>query len=88
MMSKMETYRKVYVYVEEQLAGVSRETEMGYSFQYSLDYLNHAAVTPISLTFPLSKNDDFILLCEESYMPDNMKESLKKLILKRKERLL
>lgn len=53
----METYRKAYVYVEEQLAGVLRETEVGYSFQYSLDYLNHAAATPVSLTLPLSKNE-------------------------------
>lgn len=34
------------------------------------------------------KTDDFILLCEESYLPEDMKENLKQLILKRKERLL
>lgn len=56
-MNKMETYRKAYVYVEEQLAGVLRETEVGYSFQYCLDYLNHAEATPVSLTLPLNPNE-------------------------------
>lgn len=36
----------------------------------------------------ISKTEDFILLCEESYLPNDMKESLKKLIIERKERLL
>lgn len=36
----------------------------------------------------ISKIDNFILLCEGSYLPNEMKESLKKLILERKERLL
>lgn len=53
----METYRKAYVYVEDILAGVLRETEAGYSFQYSLDYLNHVDATPVSLTLPLSQNE-------------------------------
>ena len=34
------------------------------------------------------KTDDFILLCGESYLPEDMKENLKQLIIKRKERLL
>lgn len=36
----------------------------------------------------ISKTNDFILLCEESYLPNEMKENLIKLIAERKERLL
>lgn len=53
----MENYRKAYVYVDKQLAGVLSETEVGYSFQYNLDYLNHTDATPVSLTIPLSPNE-------------------------------
>ncbi len=53
----MENYRKAYVYVEDQLAGVLSETEVGYSFQYNLDYLSHVDATPVSLTLPLNPNE-------------------------------
>ncbi len=53
----MENYRKAYVYVNEQLAGVLSETEVGYSFQYSLDYIKDVDATPVSLTLPLNPNE-------------------------------
>mgnify|MGYP006874685685 CR=1 FL=1 len=35
----MEAYRTAFVYVREEFAGVLKETDYGYSFQYDKDYL-------------------------------------------------
>lgn len=48
-------YRKGYVYVQNDLAGVIEETDQGYRFTYDTNYLNSSSPKPISLTMPLSK---------------------------------
>ena len=49
-------YRKGYVYVQDYLAGIIEETEIGYRFTYDTNYLNNISAKSISLTMPLSKN--------------------------------
>ena len=48
------SYRKGYVYVQNQYAGSIEETDEGYSFAYSQEYLNGDGAIPVSLTLPLS----------------------------------
>ena len=36
----MDEYRKGYIYVQEQYAGVLEETDEGYTFVYDSEYLN------------------------------------------------
>ncbi len=50
-----DSYRTAYVYIRERFAGILKETEGGYSFTYSDDYLKGEKVTAISLTMPLQK---------------------------------
>ncbi len=52
-----ESYRTAYVYVRESFAGILKETDGGYSFTYSSDYLNGEIPTAISLTLPLQKEE-------------------------------
>lgn len=51
----MDSFRSAYVYVREQYAGVLKEIDSGYSFQYDEAYLNGNNSTPVSLTLPLKK---------------------------------
>ena len=45
-------YRSVHVYVRDSLAGILRETDTGYCFQYLPEYLADADQPPVSLTLP------------------------------------
>ena len=49
----MSAYRAAAVYVRNELAGVLRETEEGYSFAYDEAYLRAPNAAPVSLTLPL-----------------------------------
>lgn len=43
------------VYMKDSFAGIIKETEDGYSFAYSKNYLERADALPISLTLPISE---------------------------------
>ena len=45
----MSAYRAAAVYVRDELAGVLRETEEGYSFAYDEAYLRAPNAAPVSL---------------------------------------
>ncbi|MDO4545527.1 MAG: HipA N-terminal domain-containing protein [Bacillota bacterium] len=49
-----ETYRKGYVYIQNQLAGILEETDDGYVFAYTQEYLKSQRAVPVSLTMPLT----------------------------------
>ena len=51
----MDTYRKAYVYVRNIFAGVLSETDEGYSFSYTSDYLSRDDSGAVSLTLPLTE---------------------------------
>lgn len=53
----MTTYRKAYVYIRKQFAGILKETEFGYSFKYDKEYLNQTDSSSISLTMPKTKEE-------------------------------
>lgn len=53
----MEAYRTAYVYVRDTFAGILKETDTGYSFQYDRDYLTKSDSTPVSLTLPMQKEE-------------------------------
>ncbi len=53
----MSAYRTAYIYVRDIYAGLLKETDTGYSFQYDEDYLNREDATPVSLTLPLSNEE-------------------------------
>lgn len=46
--------RQARIYYQEKLAGILSETDNGYSFRYSQEYLSEPHVKSISLTIPLS----------------------------------
>ncbi len=46
-------YRSAYVYIREDLAGILRETENGYSFLYDEEYRKRPGALAVSLTLPL-----------------------------------
>lgn len=48
----MNTYRKAYIYVRNIFAGILKETDYGYSFQYDEEYLKKPNATSVSLTLP------------------------------------
>ena len=50
----MTSYRKGEVYVHYELAGFIQETENGYEFKYTDDYLKQANPLPISKTLPVN----------------------------------
>ena len=50
-----DVYRKGYVYIQDCLAGIIKETEKGYCFTYDCQYLSNPLATAISLTLPLRK---------------------------------
>ena len=45
--------REGKVYVQDQFAGLIRETDQGYEFLYEEDYLAKENALPVSLTLPL-----------------------------------
>lgn len=47
------SYRSADIFVHETKAGVLKETETGYQFQYDPDYLSMKHPEPVSLTLPL-----------------------------------
>ena len=47
-------YRKGYVYVQNNFAGIIEETDEGYAFSYSIEYMESENAVPVSLTMPLS----------------------------------
>lgn len=49
----MSEYRKGYVYIQNNYAGVIEETEDGYAFSYHPDYLRLPEAVAASLTLPL-----------------------------------
>lgn len=51
----MDDFRKAYVYVRNIFAGVLSETDEGYSFSYSAQYLSREDASAVSLTLPLSE---------------------------------
>ena len=48
-------YRKAFVYVCNQYAGLLEETDAGYSFAYDQKYLASEKPLPVSLTLPLQE---------------------------------
>ncbi len=50
----MNILRQAGVYVRNEFAGVIRETDSGFTFQYDSDYLNTEQACPVSLTLPLT----------------------------------
>lgn len=50
------SYRKADIYVHETKAGVLEETETGYRFQYSPEYLSQKDAEPVSITLPIQKD--------------------------------
>ena len=48
----MDAFRRAYVYVRDDFAGVLEETDDGYAFTYDAAYLVGAEVHPVSLTLP------------------------------------
>ena len=46
-------YRKAFVYVCNEYAGLLEETDAGYSFAYDKNYLASKTPLPVSLTLPL-----------------------------------
>ena len=48
-------YRKAFVYVCDQYAGLLEETDAGYSFAYDQNYLMSDDPLPVSLTLPLQE---------------------------------
>lgn len=52
-----ENFRTAYVYVRNTFAGILKETDEGYSFQYDDDYASDNANAPVSLTLPLKKEE-------------------------------
>ena len=49
----MDAFRKAYVYVRTNFAGILSETDFGYRFAYDEDYLRSENASPVSLTLPL-----------------------------------
>ena len=49
----MNAFRIAYVYVRNTFAGILRETDEGYSFNYDTDYLHSENASAVSLTLPL-----------------------------------
>lgn len=53
----MNAYRKAYVHIRKQFAGILKETESGYSFKYDEEYLNQPNSSSISLTMPKTNEE-------------------------------
>ena len=53
-MKKNKVYREAGVFVQNRFAGVLKETDTGYSFQYEEEYISAADCLPVSITLPIS----------------------------------
>ena len=53
----MEAFRKAYVYVRNEFAGILSETDEGYSFAYDDEYIEKEEASAVSLTLPLSQKE-------------------------------
>lgn len=51
-MSNVGNYRIAYIYVRDAFAGILKETDYGYSFQYDKEYLKTSGSSPVSLSLP------------------------------------
>ena len=51
------TYRTAFIYVNDVFAGELCETDYGYSFAYSKEYLHIDNARAVSLTLPLSEEE-------------------------------
>ena len=49
----MTEFRKAYIYVCDDYAGILEETDEGYRFQYDPEYLSKDTCSHVSLTLPL-----------------------------------
>jgi serine/threonine-protein kinase HipA len=47
--------RQAQVYYKNELAGIIRETDEGFLFQYEAEYLASVSAKPVSLTLPLQQ---------------------------------
>ena len=63
-------YRKGYVYIQNQYAGVVAETEEGYTFSYDNEYRNKENAVAVSLTLPLSEKSYSASLVPEGWLLD------------------
>ena len=54
-----DTYRSAFVYICNNYAGVLKETDSGYSFQYDKEYLMNPEAASVSLTLPIQENAYF-----------------------------
>ena len=54
----MSEYRKGYVYIQNHYAGIIEETEDGYSFSYTSEYLQRPDAVAASITLPL-RDDEY-----------------------------
>lgn len=52
-----DEYRHGYVYIQNDFAGIIKETDEGYSFSYDLNYLKKDNAVGVSLTLPLSESE-------------------------------
>ncbi len=53
----MSVFRNACVYVRDTFAGVLKETDEGYVFQYDADYLQNECASAVSLTLPLQAEE-------------------------------
>ena len=53
----MDAFRKAYVYVRNEFAGILSETDEGYSFAYDDEYIEKEEASAVSLTLPLSQKE-------------------------------
>lgn len=55
----MNSYRACYVYINDIFAGILKEVDYGYSFQYDSEYLKIEDYPAVSLTLP-KKSEEYI----------------------------
>ncbi len=53
----MDAFRKAYVYVRNEFAGILSETDEGYAFSYDEEYIKKEEASAVSLTLPLSQKE-------------------------------
>ena len=56
-MQMSDAYRRAAIYVQNEYAGILKETEDGYSFKYDIDYLSDPNSVPVSITLPLTESE-------------------------------
>mgnify|MGYP004691334079 CR=1 FL=1 len=53
----MSDFRTAFVYVRNTFAGILKETDNGYSFQYDKNYLHSEKPSAVSITLPLTEEE-------------------------------